>query len=163
MRLPPNETPNNEHTQGEIDVTSVEEALAEVERKSSTASPVSSDTESEPQSSKDDIPTRYWRNTIMTSKQKEVMNIKTEGGTGLSIGTRKHKIREPSMLDGDRDNLRGWLAHLSVYFQIPGWEEDHDEDKIKYTTCLLRGDTIKWHSPYSEKVQAKSWTTWDEH
>ena len=75
----------------------------------------------------------------MTSKQKEGETSKQEEGTGLSIGTRKPKIREPSTFDGDRDNLRGWLAQLSVYFEILGWEEDHDDDKMKYTTCLLRG------------------------
>jgi len=92
----------------------------------------------------------------MTSKQKKGETSKREEGTGLSTRTRKPQIREPSTFDGDRDNLRGWLAQLSVYFEILGWEEDHDDDKIKYTTCLLRGDAMKWYTPYAEKVQAKS-------
>jgi len=99
----------------------------------------------------------------MTSKQKEKEIPKEDERTGLSTGTRKPKIREPSTFDGDRDNLRGWLAQLSVYFEILGWEEDHDDDKIKYTTCLLRGDAMKWYTPYGEKVQAQSWTTWEEY
>jgi len=99
----------------------------------------------------------------MTSKQKEGETSKKEEGTGLSTGTRKPKIREPSTFDGDRDNLRGWLAQLAVYFEILGWEKDHDDDKIKYTTCLLRGDAMKWYTPYAEKAQAKSWTTWEEY
>jgi len=149
--------------QGGIDVTSLKEALAEAARSSSTASPVSSDSEQEPQNSEDNTPTRTRRNTIITSKQKEGETSKKEEGTRLSIGTRKPKIREPSTFDRDRDNLRGWLAQLSVYFEILGWEEDHDNDKIKYTTCLLRGDAMKWNTPYAEKVQAKSWTTWEEY
>jgi len=99
----------------------------------------------------------------MTSKQKEPETTRTEEEVGLSNGTRKPKIREPSTFDGDRDNLRGWLAQLSVYFEILGWEDNHDGDKIKYTTCLLRGDAMKWYTPYAEKAQAKSWTTWDEY
>jgi len=51
----------------------------------------------------------------------------------------------------------------SCIFQILGWEEDHNDDKIKYTTCLLRGDAMKWYTPYAEKAQAKSWTTWEEY
>jgi len=99
----------------------------------------------------------------MTSKQKEPETTRTEEEVGLSTGIRKPKIREPSTFDGDRDNLRGWLAQLSVYFEILGWEDNHDRDKIKYTTCLLRGDAMKWYTPCAEKVQAKSWTTWDEY
>jgi len=99
----------------------------------------------------------------MTSKQKEPETTKTVEEVGLSTGTRKPKIQELSTFDGDRDNLRGWLAQLSVYFEILGWEDNHDEDKIKYTTCLLRADAMKWYTPYAEKVQAKSWTTWDEY
>jgi len=99
----------------------------------------------------------------MTSKQKEGETSKGEEGTGLTIETRKPKIREPSTFDGDRDNLRGWLAQLAVYFEILGWEEGHNDDRIKYTTCLLRGDAMKWYTPYAEKAQAKSWTTWEEY
>jgi len=99
----------------------------------------------------------------MTSKQKEPETARTEEEIGLSTGTRKPKIREASTFDGERDNLRGWLAQLAVYFEILGWEDNHDGDKIKYTTCLLRGDAMKWYTPYAEKVQAKSWITWDEY
>jgi len=160
---PQNEPSEDNCAEGGFDVTSLEEALAEAAQQSSNASPVSSDSENEPQSSEDDTPTRTRRNTIMTSKQKEGETSKREEGTGLSTGTRKPKIREPSTFDGDRDNLRGWLAQLAVYFEILGWEEDHHDDKIKYTTCLLRGDAMKWYTPYAEKVQAKSWTTWEEY
>jgi len=99
----------------------------------------------------------------MTSKQKEAEKTGTEEEIGLSTGTRRPKIREPSTFEGERDNLRGWLAQLAVYFEILGWEDNHDGDKIKYTTCLLRRDAMKWYTPYAEKVQAKSWTTWDEY
>jgi len=99
----------------------------------------------------------------MTSKQKEGEISKKEEGTGLSTGTRKPRIREPSTFEGDREHLEGWLAQLSVYFEILGWEEDNDDDKIKYTTCLLRGGAMKWYTPYGEKLQAKNWTTWEEY
>jgi len=160
---PQNEPSEDNSTEGRFDVTSLEEALAEAAQQSSNASPVSSDSEQEPQSLENDTPTRTRRNTIMTSKQKEGETSKKEEGTGLSTGTRKPKIREPSTFEGDRDNLRGWLAQLAVYFEILGWEEDHNDDKIKYTTCLLRGDAMKWYTPYAEKAQAKSWTTWEEY
>jgi len=154
--LPPDEDPEHDFTQGGIDVTSLEEALAEAAQQSWTASPVSSDSEHEPQSSEDDTPTRNRRNTIMSSKQKEAETTTREEGTGLSAATRKPKIQEPSTFDGNRDDLRGWLAQLAVYFEILGWEENHDDDQIKYTTCLLRGDAMKWYVPYAEKAQAKS-------
>ena len=67
-----NEPPEHDLTEGEIDVSALEEALAEAVQHSSRASPVSSDTDSAPQSSEEDTPTRTRRNTIMTSKQKEV-------------------------------------------------------------------------------------------
>jgi len=160
---PQNEPSEDNSAEGRFDITSLEEALAEAAQRSSNASPVSSDSEHEPQSSEDDTPTRTRRNTIMTSKQKEGETSHKEEGTGLSTGTRKPKIREPSTFNGDRDNLRGWLAQLAVYFEILGWEEGHNDDKIKYTTCLLRGDAMKWYTPYAEKAQAKSWTTWEEY
>jgi len=54
----------------------------------------------------------------MTSKEKAKEMPKEEEGKGLSTGTRKPKIREPTTFDRDRDNVRGWLAQLSVYFEI---------------------------------------------
>ena len=97
--LPPNQTPEDILTQGGIDVTSLKEALAEAVQHSSVPSPVSWDSEPEPQSSEDDTPTRTRRNTIMISKQKEEEISKKEEGTGSLIETRKPKIREPSTFD----------------------------------------------------------------
>jgi len=54
----------------------------------------------------------------MTSRQKEPETTETKEEVGLSTGIRKPKIREPSAFKGDRDNLRGWLAQLAVYFEI---------------------------------------------
>ena len=40
--------------------------------------------------------------------------------TGGSGNTRKPKIKEPSTFHGERDQLRRWLAQLSVYFKGVG-------------------------------------------
>jgi len=60
--------------------------------------------------------------------------------TGGSGNTKKSKIKEPSTFHGARDQLRGWLARLSVYFKGVGWEFEYNNDKIVYALSLLRGD-----------------------
>jgi len=112
VELPANEPPEYYLTGGQIDIKLLGQPLDQGVRQSSTASSVSPATVPEPQSSEDHNPTRTHRNTIMTSKQKEVETAKKEKGIGLSIRTQKPKVREPSTFDGDIDNLRAWLAQL---------------------------------------------------
>jgi len=50
--------------------------------------------------------------------------------TGGAGNTKKPKIKEPSTFHGERDQLRGWLAQLSVYFMGVGWEFDYNNDQI---------------------------------
>jgi len=73
--------------------------------------------------------------------------------TGGSGNTKKPKIKEPSTFHGERDQLRGWLAQLSVYFKGVGWEFEYNNDKIVYALSLLRGDGLKWATPYIERRQ----------
>jgi len=75
--------------------------------------------------------------------------------------TKKPKIKEPSTFHGERDQLRGWLAQLSVYFKGVGWEFEYDNDKIVYALSLLRGDPLKWATPYIERRQDVTWSNWD--
>ena len=56
---------------------------------------------------------------------------------------KKPKINEPSTFHGERDQLRGWLAQLSVYFKGVGWEFEYNNDKIVYPLRPLRGDALK--------------------
>ena len=33
---------------------------------------------------------------------------------------------------------------MKIYFTLMGWANDHDQEKITYTTSLLRGDAETW-------------------
>jgi len=68
----------------------------------------------------------------------------------LSGGTRKPKIKEPEVFNGERSKLQGWLAQIKVYFKAVGWAEGHNEEKIVYATSLLRGNAGTWMTPYAE-------------
>jgi len=76
--------------------------------------------------------------------------------------TKKPKIKEPSTFHGERDQLRGWLAQLSVYFKGVGWEFNYNNDIIVYTLRLLRGDGLKWATPYIERRQDVALSSWDD-
>jgi len=82
--------------------------------------------------------------------------------TGGEGNTKKPKIKEPSTFHGERDQLRGWLAQLSVYFKGVGWELDYNNDKIVYALSLLRGDALKLATPYIERRQDATWSSWDD-
>ena len=82
--------------------------------------------------------------------------------TGGSGNTKKPKIKEPSTFHGERDQLRSWLAQLSVYFKGVGWEFEYNNDKIVYALSLLRGDALKWATPYIERRQDVTWSSWDD-
>jgi hypothetical protein len=77
-------------------------------------------------------------------------------------GTRKPKIKEPEVFDGERAKLRRWLAQIKIYFRAVGWATEHDEEKLLYTISLLRGSAGTWITPYAEERLAPPWTTWDE-
>jgi len=84
------------------------------------------------------------------------------GDAGGAGNTKKPKIKEPRIFHGEWDQLRGWLAQLSVYFKGVGWEFDHNNDKIVYALRLLRGDALKWATPYIERRQDVTWSSWDD-
>ena len=79
-----------------------------------------------------------------------------------SGNTKKPKIKEPSTFNGKRDQLRGWLAQLSVYCKGVGWELGYDNDKIVYALSLLRGDALKLATPYIQRRQDVTWSSWDD-
>ena len=91
-----------------------------------------------------------------TSEQLEQIIAKLTGGT------KKPRIKEPSVFHGERDMYRGWIAQLTVYFRGVGWEEEHDQDKNVYALSLLRGDALKWATPYVEGRQEATWGGWTE-
>jgi len=161
----------------EIDLTGLEEALAKSIQYSRT---VSTDTDSSQEESDSDetdaVPTRS--NTMASTSNPDTKGKEAEpplppnitpgqiqqiigaltGGVG---NTKKPKIKEPSTFHGEQDQLRGWLAQLSVYFKGVGWETDYDNDKIIYALSLLRGDALKSATPYIERRQDVTWSDWD--
>jgi len=80
----------------------------------------------------------------------------------VGLETRRNLKVEPSTFHGQRDQLRGGLAQLSVYFKGVGWESDYNNDKIVYGLSLLRGDALKWATPYIERLQDVTWSSWDD-
>ena len=46
-----------------------------------------------------------------------------------SGNTKKPKINEPCTFHGERDQLRGWLAQLSVHFKGVGWEFEYNNEQ----------------------------------
>jgi len=184
-------TPNDKTTQQpvdqEIDLTETEidlegfgEALAESIQHSRAASATTDSSEQSSDSDETDaVPTR--RNTMASTS---TPNPDTRGKeadpplpsnltpnqiqqiigalTGGSGNTKKPKIKEPSTFHGERDQLRGWLAQLSVYFKGVGSEFEYNNDKIVYALSLLRGDALKWATPYIERRQDVTWSSWDD-
>ena len=78
----------------------------------------------------------------------------------LSRGTRKPKVKEPVVYRGERHKLRGWLAHLIVYYRMVGWQNGHDEKTILYPTSLLRDDAGTGITPYQEERITSTWDNW---
>jgi len=167
-------------TELEIDLEELGEALAESIQHSRAASDTTDSSEEGSDSDETDaVPTR--RNTMASTA---TPNPYTKGKgtdpplpsnlrpdqiqqiiralTGGSANTKKPKIREPSTFHGERDQLRGWLAQLSVYFKGVGWEFEYNNDKMVYALSLLRGDALKWATPYIERRQDVTWSSWDE-
>ena len=152
-------------TEGEIDLRGLGEALTESIQHSQTASPNTDSGEDDSDTDETNaIPTR--RNTMgstsnlnpdikgkgksplllpnLTQEQiQQIMGVLTGGGGN----TKKPRIKEPSTFDWERDQLRGWLAQLSVYFKGVGREFEYNNDKIVYALSLLRGDVLKWATP----------------
>jgi len=165
-------------TETEIDLEGLGEALAESIQHSRAASSTTDSSEEGSDSDETDaVPTR--RNTMastsnpnLDTKEKEVPllpNLTPEqiqqiigALTGGAGNTKKLRIKEPSTFYGERDQLRGWLAQLSVYFKGVGWEFDYNNDKIVYALSLLRGDALKWATPYIERRQDVTWSSWDD-
>ena len=75
---------------------------------------------------------------------------------------KKLKLKEPDVFRGERSKLRGWLAQMKIYFTLMGWANDHDQEKITYTTSLLRGDAETWITPYIENLKRPTWETWPQ-
>jgi len=148
-------------TETEIDLEELGEALAESIQHSRAASDTTDSSEEGCDSDETDaVPTR--RNTMASTatpnpdtKGKETdpplpSNLTPDqiqqiigALTGGSGNTKKPKIREPTTFQGERDQLRGWLAQLSVYFKGVGWEFEYNNDKIVYALSLRRGDALK--------------------
>jgi len=167
-------------TETEIDLEGLGEALAEsIQHSRAASSTTDSAEESSDSDETDAVPTR--RNTIASTS---TPNPHTKGKqaaaplpsnltpdqiqqiigalTGGSGNTKKPKIKEASTFHGERDQLRGWLAQLSVYFKGVGLEFEYNNDKIVYALSLLRGDALKWATPYIERRKDVTWSSWDD-
>ena len=156
--------------------TDLIEALDEATRQSGNASPVSNDSKSSSASEETEfVPTR--RNTMASNvpapdtggkskeepqapllSQEQLMQVIRE----LSPRSQKPKAKEPGTFSGTRDQLRPFLALITIFFESLGWREECDDDKIAYITGCLREDALKWYIPYAENKQETLWTNYEE-
>ena len=160
--------PEIDLTEGEIDLEGLlGEVLAEsIGHSQAASSETDSPEEESDQDETDAVPTR--RNTIVSSSNLDTKengenpiptpNLTPEQRqqiigalTGGAGNTKKPKIKEPSPFHGERDQPKGWLAQLSLYFKGVGYEFEYDSDKIVYALSLLRGGVLKWATPYIER------------
>ena len=74
--------------------------------------------------------------------------------------TKKLKLKVPEVFRGERPKLGGWLAPMNIYFTLMAWANNDDQEKITYTTCLLRGDEETWITPYIENLKQPTWVPW---
>ena len=162
-------------TETEIELEGLGEVLAECIQHSRAVNPrTDSGKQGSDSDETDPLPTRRNRmastsNPNPDTKGKEVLpppnhmpeQIQRIIGalTGGAGNTKKSKIKEPSTFHGEQDQLRGWLALLSVYFKGVGWEFEYNNSKIVYALSLLRGDAVKWTTPYIERRQDVTWSS----
>jgi len=172
--------PEIDLTEERIKLEGLGEALAESIQHSRAASSTTDSAEEESDSDETDaVPTRRNKMAFTSRPNPDTMgkeaapplpsNLTPDeiqqiigASTGGPGNTKKPKIKEPSVFHRERDQLRGWLAQLSIYFTGVGWEFDYNNEKIVYALSLLRGDALKWATPYIERRQDVTWSCWDD-
>ena len=129
-------------TDNDLNVSGLGEALQQAERSARAPSPDTPDPASPAATEETASPVNTRRNTMSlragasnTGQSEPVPSPTTQGD-----GAKKLKLKEPDVFRGERPKLRGWLAQMKIYFTLMGWANDHDQEKITYTTSLLRGD-----------------------
>ena len=70
------------------------------------------------------------------------------------------KIEKPPTYDGERSELRNFIAQYTLYFEATN--TTNDQSRITYTKWLLRKAASKWITPYVEGRWTATWTTWLE-
>ena len=70
------------------------------------------------------------------------------------------KIEKPPTYDGERSELRSFIAQCRLYFEATN--STNDQSTITYTKSLLRKAASKWITPYVERKRTATWTTWSE-
>ena len=70
------------------------------------------------------------------------------------------KIENPPTYDGERSELRSFIAQCTLYFEATN--TTNDQSMITYTKSFLRKAASKWITPYLEVKRTATWTTWSE-
>ena len=70
------------------------------------------------------------------------------------------KIEKPPTYDGERSELRSFIAQCMLYFEATN--TTNDQSRITYTKSLLRKAASKWITPYVGGRRIVTWTTWLE-
>ena len=70
------------------------------------------------------------------------------------------KIEKPPTYDGERSELRSFIAQCTLYFEATN--TTNEQSRITYTKSLLRKAASKWITPYVEGKRTATWTTWSE-
>ena len=70
------------------------------------------------------------------------------------------RIEKPPTSDGERSELRTFIAQCTPYFEAT--DTTNDQSRIIYTKSLLRTVASKWITTYVEGKRTATWTTWLE-
>ena len=70
------------------------------------------------------------------------------------------KIEKPPTYDGERSELRSFIAQCTLYFEATN--TTNDQSRTTYTKSLLQKVAAKWITPYVEGRRTATWTTWLE-
>ena len=70
------------------------------------------------------------------------------------------KIEKPPTYDGERSELRSFIAQCTLYFEARG--TTGDTQRITYPKSLFLKAASKWITPYVEGRRIATWTTWPE-
>jgi len=69
----------------------------------------------------------------------------------LSGGTRRPKGKEQHFSRVEQHKLRGCLAQLIIYYKTVAWQNCHNEEKILYSSSLLKQDAGTWMLLFAEE------------
>jgi hypothetical protein len=106
----------------------------------SSSSSSSSDSESDrPKDLGNEISKLIWE-----LRKKDKKNRITKQPEAVFLG-KAPKMKEPEVLDGDRENYIPWMKAVKEYMTVRSIDFNNDATRIHWLGSLLKGDARQWH------------------